>query len=88
MQVNLKSNIIGQYRGAVGEILEALNKANYIVKQVTAMGLTFADADFTEANAGILNSEFMSGYTSMQAIETLLSANNQAHYGNLFKIKP
>ncbi len=88
MQANLKSDLIGNYRGAVGDLLNAMNKANYIVKQFTAMGLTLADADFTGANSGIPSTEFMAGYSSMAAIETLLSANSQTHYGNLFKIKP
>jgi len=89
MQINLKDNIIGQYRAAVTSFAVAMNEHNRLVKEFLAMGLSLSDSDFKpgSANEGITVAEFNSAFQGLQAVEGLLAANNNAHYGAIFKLK-
>jgi hypothetical protein len=88
MQISKRSQIIGQYREAVSQLLDAVRRHRDLAKQFAAMKLQLEDSDFSfnNSNEGITVAEFTAAYLAMQDVENLLSSESEVRYGNLYKI--
>lgn len=87
----VNANVVSQYRTAIQQLLAALDSCRNIELQMNAEGgasSLFVSGDFTGSNADLSTTIMSNGVTSRGAIETLLSANGNAHYTNLMKFRP
>lgn len=86
----VNSNVVTQYRAAVQSLLANLSTCRDIELQIASQGGTasFVSGDFAGANGDLTATTFAAIVTSRIAIETLCSANGNAHYTNLMKARP
>ena len=85
------TNLISQYRTAVQQLLLACDNCRALELIMTAEGgataLFVGAGDFQGANADLTNALVAAAVTSRGAIEALCSANGNAHYTNLMKLR-
>lgn len=80
-----KANFISQYRGAVIELLTALEKLQALKTRYDALGYSEAlkDGDFVDANSGLTMAELSS---AVYSVSELQSAIEKGHLTNLYKL--
>ncbi len=87
----VNANLVSQYRTAVQSLLAAIETCRARELVMTSEGgaaSLFQAGDFIGLNADLSTAIISSAVTSRTAVETLLSANGNAHYTNLNKMRP
>jgi hypothetical protein len=85
------ANLVTQYRAAIQLLLASCDTCRAFELCFTSEGgaaSLFQAGDFTGSNADLTPAAFVAFVNSRTAVETLLSANSNAHYTNLNKARP
>ena len=85
-----KSNFISDSIAAGVAILENVDELRALLREATVLnyGVVLTDEDFTGANAHVTKAQLVDLFTTINALTALLDANNNAHYANLYDLKP
>lgn len=85
-----RSNFASQYRAGVVNLLNNLAALRDMELQYNAeaIGSSLVQGDLVGSNADLTPAQFIAAVGSREAIETLLSANGNAHYTNLMLMRP
>lgn len=86
----LRGNFVSQYRAQIQALLSTLANLRDLEIQYNAeaIGSVLVQGDLVGSNADLAPADFVAAVGSREAIEALLSANGNAHYTNLMKMRP
>lgn len=82
----LPANTVSQFRAAVKQILAGLDTCRNLELVISSQGgaaTMFASGDFAGSNADLDVDKLTAAITSVDAIQTLVEANGNAHLTNL-----
>ena len=87
---NKKANFISSSIAAGVAILENVDELRALLREATVLnyGVVLTDEDFTGANAHVTKAQLVELFGTINAIVALLEANGNAHYANLYDLKP
>lgn len=85
-----KSNFISNSVQAGVAILDNIDELRALLReaQVLNYAAVLTDADFTGDNQHLTKQDLVDLFTTIGAIVTLLEATSNAHYQNLYALKP
>ncbi len=86
----IPANVLTLYRNAIKKILEGNAEARELESAMASQGgpaMLFSEGDFVGANADIDEGQLIGAVISRGEIETLLTANGNAHLTNLNKMR-
>jgi hypothetical protein len=87
---NKKSNFISSSVGAGVAILDNIDELRALLREATVLNYAtvLTDEDFTGANEHLTKQDLVDLFTTINAVVALLEANSNAHYQNLYALKP
>jgi hypothetical protein len=85
-----KANFISSSVQAGVAILNNVDELRALLREATVLNYAtvLTDADFTGANEHLTKQDLVDLFTTINAVVALLEANSNAHYQNLYALKP
>jgi hypothetical protein len=85
-----KANFISSSVQAGVAILNNVDELRALLREATVLNyaVVLTDADFTGANEHLTKQDLVDLFTTINAVVALLEANSNAHYQNLYALKP
>ena len=84
-----KSNFITRSVTQANELLDTITTLEQMIEEanIEAFATSIVDADFVGSNNHIDKATLIAFYTTLQGILTLLQANTNTHFKNLYNMK-